>query len=210
MAFACKLVEWTFMPEGKRLRSSNWLECKNDNTKYLFSETNIKHEAFFISKKTEHTIEVVDIYCYDCVEKLKEFLNSEEGHSICSCLEKESLYEFEILNNGDLRIGVSLGESEIVHTIDIDSSILPSFKNFLNQHEWAMGNKEIIQNGLDIIREKVESCDLTVLDYIKLISSEMEVGLFEQSITFDDYKEMNDKIFRLIERFKTNCKYKIE
>lgn len=207
MVFECKLVEWTFMPKGKRLRSSNWLKCKTDGAEYMFSETTTKNEAFFISKKTEDISEVVEIYCYDCVDRLKEFLNSGEDHTICNCSISgwESLYEFEILDNGDLRIGLSFLEEE--KTIDIDNSILSSFKDFLNQHEWVMGNKEIIQNGLDIIREKIESCDLTVLDYIKLVSSEMEVGLFEQSITFDDYKEMNEKIFRLIEKFKISCKY---
>lgn len=209
MEFVCKLIEWKFMPEGKRLRSSNYLECEIDNTGYMFSESTQKREALFISRVTEHTSDIVNFYCYDCVERLKDFLNSGEINMICKCSIGgwDFLYQFELLDNGDLLIGVSyIEESKI---INIHKSLVPSLKNFLNQHIWIMGNKEIIRGGLDIIREKIENCDLDILDYIKVVTSQMEVGLIEHSITLNDYKQMDNEISMLIDKFKSDCRPKI-
>jgi len=123
-------------------------------------------------------------------------------------------FQFEILNSGDLRISSALAEVDVelrtytgkpikmISQIDIPASVLPNLKSFLNNTTWARPNsEEIVENGLEIIREKVEKCDASVLDYIRFVSTEIAAGLDLQ----EDYEKANEEINYLVEMFKKNC-----
>lgn len=146
-------------------------------------------------------------------------------------------YKFEISNNRDLHISEIVTEVDIntrMYTgriyepvlteafgcppqIDIPKYILPNLKNFLNSTAWLIpSSEEIIKNGLEIIREKMKNCDLTVLDYIKLVSSELEFALYMGSheeegesvkgaITDKFYDKSNNELYDLIDKFQKNC-----
>ena len=245
--FKCETIKWEYHFKKKKRRSKNWLKCigEKSNIEYRFFEPDLKGSALSVVREDLIAREVSGptIECYKCVEELKRFLNEgTKGPITCDCapfpIEREfrkiaepigkgrvvtqvEEYQFEILNNQELRISQALTEVdttsrmytdrpiELVSHLDVPKSILPNFKSFLNDNTWIIPeSEEIIKTGLEIIREKVENCDTTVLEYIKGISSEMEIGLYlEKTITDEYYDKANDEIYDLIDKFIKNCTY---